>query len=135
MATATTVTERDAAAAHFWVTATPVQIGGFPSTAETLANNLANETRNRSLSEPLGNTPYFLEVHRPLEAEENTFDPEMWEPRARAVVGGWVQRVQDVGRPRRWWEEGVLVEETRAAERLESEDAGEMVREPCSYRE
>jgi hypothetical protein len=107
MATATTDAERDAAAAHFWATATTAQILGFTTNAETLANNLANETRNRSLSEPLVNTPFFLEVHRPLEADENPLHPEMWGPRARAVVGGFVQRVEDVGRPRVRWEDPV----------------------------
>jgi hypothetical protein len=107
MATATTDAERDAAAAHFWATATTAQILGFTTNAETLANNLANETRNRSLSEPLVNTPFFLEVHRPLEADENPLHPEMWGPRARAVVGGFVQRVEDVGRPKVRWEDPV----------------------------
>jgi hypothetical protein len=114
MATVTT-------AAHFWATATLAQIGGFPSTTEALANNIANETRNCSLYEPLGNTPYFLETHRPLEADENLFDPEISEPRTRAVVGGWVQRAEDVGRVRTRWEERV-VDEAKAAERLERED-------------
>jgi hypothetical protein len=107
VATATTPAERDAAAPHFWATATNAQILGFTTNAETLANNLANETRNRSLSEPFINTPYFLEVHRPLEADENPFDPRIWGPRAKAVVGGFVQRMEDVGRSRVRWEDGV----------------------------
>lgn len=98
-----TAIKREASTVHFWTNATPATLFGFSSNAETLATNIANETRNRSTAEPLFQTDHYQEVYRPVEEGESPFDPDMSYLRATAILGGFVGRRGDVGKKRKDW--------------------------------
>ncbi|KAF1832169.1 hypothetical protein BDW02DRAFT_581463 [Decorospora gaudefroyi] len=90
------------AAAHFWAYSTAGERAGFQSTAATLAA-AATKNRMQSPEGPILHTPYFIEVNRPLRKDESPWDPDMFPPRAAAIVAGFVQREEDVGKKRREW--------------------------------
>ncbi|RYN36780.1 hypothetical protein AA0112_g4697 [Alternaria arborescens] len=98
-----TAIKRKASTVHFWTNATPATLFGLTSNAETLATNIANETRNRSTAEPLFQTDHYQEVYRPVEEGESPFDPDMSYLRATAILGGFVGRRGDVGKKRKDW--------------------------------
>ncbi|KAL1799088.1 hypothetical protein ACET3X_003125 [Alternaria dauci] len=116
--------EREAATIHFWTNVTPATLFGFSSNAEILATNVGNETRNRSAAEPLLHTDQYREVHRPIEEGESPFDPDMPCPRATAILGGFVEMYQDVGKKRKDWVTERYIFAGEDEERVVNEEEG-----------